>query len=99
MAVYLIANYDISDPEAYAAYVPGMTPCIMKYNPEILVADYGSKALEGESRQVNVVIRFESEEKLMAFYNDPEYQPFKELRLRTTKNGSLLVANEFVLPT
>jgi len=98
MAAYLIASYDISDEKEYAGYVPGTTPIIMKYNPEILVADYGTKALEGECRSVNVVIKFASEEQLLAFYNDPGYQPFKELRLRSTTNGTLLVANGFVPP-
>ena len=79
-------------------YVPGMMPILQKYNPEILVADYACKALEGESRGVNVVIKFESEEALMAFYNDPEYRPFKERRLRSTTNGTLLLAREFTLP-
>lgn len=48
-----------------------MMPILQKYHPQILVADYACKALEGESRGVNVVIKFESEEALMAFYNDP----------------------------
>ena len=78
--------------------MPGMMPILQKYHPEILVADYACKALEGESRGVNVVIKFESEEALMAFYNDPEYRPFKEQRLRSTTNGTLLLAREFTLP-
>ena len=99
MAAYLITSFDIVDPKDFEGYVPGMMPVLMKYSPDILVADYGAKALEGQGRAVNVVIRFESEEKLMAFYNDPDYKPFKEMRLRSTENGTLLVAKEFVLPT
>jgi uncharacterized protein (DUF1330 family) len=94
----MIASFDISDEKEYEGYVPGMMPFLLKYDPQILVADYAAKALEGESRRVNVVIRFASEEKLMAFYNDPEYKPFKEMRLRSTTNGTLLVAKEFTLP-
>lgn len=98
MAAYMIASFDVADWSDYEGYVPGMMPILQKYHPEILVADYACKALEGESRGVNVVIKFESEEALMAFYNDPEYRPFKEQRLRSTTNGTLLLAREFTLP-
>ena len=64
-------TFDVADWSDYEGYVPGMMPILQKYHPEILVADYACKALEGESRGVNVVIKFESEEALMAFYNDP----------------------------
>ena len=98
MAAYMIASFDVTDQEAYEGYVPGMMPTLMKYEPEILVADYDAKALEGESRGVNVVIRFPNEAALEAFYDDPEYRSFKEQRLRSTANGTLLVAKEFVFP-
>jgi uncharacterized protein (DUF1330 family) len=98
MPAYMIASFDVTDPEGYAAYVPGMMPVLMKYQPEILVADYEASSLEGECRQVNVVIKFPTEAALQAFYDDPDYRPFKELRVRTTANSTLLVAKEFVLP-
>jgi len=99
MPAYMIASFDVTEQQAYEDYVPGMMPILMKYQPEILVADYGARSLEGDCRQVNVVIKFPTEEALKAFYNDPDYRPFKELRLRTTANSTLLVAKEFVLPT
>ncbi len=98
-AAYMIASFDVADWKAYEGYVPGMMPILLKYKPEILVADYDCKALEGKSCGVNVVIKFESEEALMAFYNDPGYRPFKEQRLRSTSNGTLLLAKEFKLPS
>jgi uncharacterized protein (DUF1330 family) len=98
MAAYMIASFDVTDEEAYQAYVPGMMPVLMKYEPDILVADYEATAFEGECRRVNVVIRFASEQVLQAFYDDPDYRPWKDLRRRTTANGTLLVAKEFVFP-
>lgn len=74
-----------------------MLPVLQKYHPEI-VADYACKAPEGENRGANVVIKFESEEVLMAFYNGPEYRPFKEQRLPSNTNATLLLAREFALP-
>ena len=96
MALYMIASFDVTDQEAYDGYDPGMMPTLMKYDPEISVADYSAKALEGQSRGVNVVIRFPSEAALQAFYAAPDYRPFKEQRLRSAANGTLWVAKEFV---
>jgi len=58
----------------------------------------GRGRLRGGGRQVNVVIKFPTEEALQGFYNDPDYLPFKELRLRTTANSTLLTAKEFWFP-
>jgi uncharacterized protein (DUF1330 family) len=98
MPAYLIASYDIVDPQAYQAYPPGVLPLLMKYGCEVLVAGPDARALEGERRQVNVVIRFPTEEALNAFFDDPDYQPLKALRQRTTANGALLAAKAFAPP-
>lgn len=42
-----------------------------KHGAEILAADYDGKALEGQRRGAYVIIRFNSEEAAMNFYNDP----------------------------
>ena len=96
MAVYFIASYDIEDPEGYKTYVPGVVPLLQKYKAEILVADYGAATVEGKARGVNVVLRFESEEAAMNWYNDPDYGPVKQIRLDTTTNGTALLAKQFV---
>ena len=55
--------------------------------------------IEGQSRGVNVVLKFESEETAMNWYNDPDYQPVKKVRVDATENGTVLLANEFVPPS
>ena len=50
MAVYVVATYDIADPKAYEPYVPQVVPLLAKYGAEILVADFGARALEGTAR-------------------------------------------------
>ncbi len=99
MAVYFIVSYDIDDPEGYKAYVPGVVPLLQKHKAEILVADYEAKTVEGQGRGVNVVIRFESEEAAMNWYNDPDYEPVKQIRLDTTVNGMVMLAKHFVPPS
>ncbi len=99
MAAYLIVSYDITDPEKFEPYVPGVLPLLQKHGAEILVGDFGATALEGECPGVNVVIRFDSEENARAFYNDPEYQPVRQIRLDSTENGTVVLAQEFELPS
>ena len=99
MSVYIIASYDIKDPKVYEDYVPGVVPLLQKHGAEILVADYDAETLEGQGRGVNVVLKFESEEAALNWYNDPDYGPVKKIRLDSTENGSLILAKQFVMPS
>lgn len=98
MSVYVIGSYDIVDPKAYEAYVPGVVPLLQKHGAEILVADYQADALEGRARAVNVVLKFDSEQAARNWYNDAAYGPVKQIRLNSTKNGLLVLAKEFKPP-
>tara|TARA_Y100001960_G_C14104670_1_gene554583 strand:+ start:208 stop:357 length:150 start_codon:yes stop_codon:yes gene_type:complete len=48
---------------------------------------------------VNVVLRFESEEAAMAWYNDPDYGPVKKIRGDSSANGTVVLAKQFVPPS
>jgi uncharacterized protein (DUF1330 family) len=98
MSVYVIFSYDIADQDSYAGYVPAVIPLLEKHHAEILVADYAVRALEGEARGVNVVLRFPSEEAAMAMYNDPAYQPVKKVRIGSTTAATAVLAKEFTVP-
>ena len=52
MAAYLIANYRITNPEAYSAYPPAVMRTLMSHSAEVLVADYQSEPVEGEPAPV-----------------------------------------------
>ena len=98
MAVYVIGAYDIIDPKGYEGYVPGVMALLEKHGAEILVADFEAKALEGRASGVNVVLKFDSEEAARNWYNDADYGPVKQIRLRSTKNGVIVLAKEFATP-
>lgn len=98
MPAYVIVSYDIADPKAFESYVPGVMPLLQKHGAEILVADFQAEALEGRARGVNVVLRFESEEAARNWYNDPDYQPVKKVRLDSTSGGMAVLAKGFTLP-
>ena len=99
MSAYVIASYDIVDPEGYEGYVPGVLPLLAKHGAEILVADYESENLEGDTRSVNVVLKFDSEEAARNWYNDADYGPVKQIRINSSANGSVALTKEFVMPT
>ena len=97
MAGYLIANYNITNPEGYQAYIAAVGPTILAHQGEILVAGEGSEAVEGEPGAVTVVLKFPSKEALRAWYDSPEYQEIIHLRTDNTE-GALVFADEFVMP-
>ncbi len=97
MAGYLIANYNITNPEGYQAYIAAVGPTILAHQGEILVAGEGSEAVEGEPGAVTVVLKFPSKEALRAWYDSPEYQEIIHLRTDATE-GALVFADEFVMP-
>lgn len=98
MSVYMIATYDITDPRGYEGYVPGVLPLLQKHGAEILAADYEAEALEGRAAGVNVILKFPSEEAARNWYNDPDYDRVKQIRLSSTRNGSIVMAKEFKTP-
>lgn len=98
MSAYIIASYDITDDEGYAGYRPGVGPLLEKHGAEILVADMNAQALEGDPRSMFVVLRFESEEAALGWYNDPAYEPFKKMRIDASANASLVLGHQFVMP-
>ena len=99
MSVYFIAAYDIENQEQYQEYVQGAVPLLMQHGGEVLVAGPGGIALEGNNTQVHVLLRFESEEAAMGWYNDPAYQAIIPKRQGATSNGTVFIAPAFVPPS
>jgi len=99
VSAYIIASYDIADAKGYEGYVPGVVPLLQKHGAEILVASYDAQALEGDRRDVYLVLKFASEAAALAWYNDPAYTPVKKIRLDASANGNLALAKEFVPPS
>ena len=95
MAVYYIGSYDLTDAQSYDEYVKGVIPLLIKHGCEIIVADREAKKMEGESRNINLVLKFENEEQAMAWYNDPDYQPIKGIRASSTTNSTAILAKAF----
>ena len=98
MAAYLIANYKVTNPEAFEAYPAAVGPTLEAYGAEVLVADFESEVMEGSPEQMSVILKFSSKEDARAWYNSPEYQAVIHLRTDNSE-GFLLFADGFIPPT
>ena len=97
MPAYLIANYKLTDPEAYQAYLPAVAPTLEAHGAEVLVADYESEAIEGTPDGVTIILRFPSKEAARAWYRSPEYQAIINLRTDNT-DGFIVLTQHFTTP-
>ena len=83
MSAYLIVNVDVHDTEAYEEYKKGVTPLVSKHGGEYLVRGGDHEIIEGNWNPVRLVLfRFPDRAAIRALFDDPEYQPLKELRHR-----------------
>ena len=98
MSAYLIFKFDVSDAESYSSYVAQVGPILIRQGAEVLVVSNNPQSLEGPPSGMNVIIKFDTEEKAMAFYNSAEYVPLKKLRLQSTTNHSCVLAPGFTMP-
>lgn len=98
MSAYFILTQTVTDMEAFQReYIPRVFPILMKYDAEVLVASFDAKPLEGSPAEGVVVIRFPSEDAILDFEDDPDYQPAKEIRQSLTTNANAVMAPEFKL--
>jgi uncharacterized protein (DUF1330 family) len=95
MTVYLVTSFDITDAEKYAPYVPNVMPILKKYGAEIVAADKNAITVDGEERDLTVVIRFPTPESLTELIADPDYTPWMERRLASTTNRATIIVKEF----
>jgi uncharacterized protein (DUF1330 family) len=53
---------------------------------------------QGEKHGAYIVLPFESEEAALAWYNDPAYEPVREIRHSSCDNNHMVPASGFVPP-
>jgi uncharacterized protein (DUF1330 family) len=93
MTAFLIANYDVTNEEAYQAYMAAVGPTIAAHGGEILVAGPDGEVVEGDPGAITVVVRFPSMEALKSWYDSVEYQRIISLR-RDNTEGALVFARQ-----
>ena len=77
---YWIGRVDVSNPEAYKAYMVANAIPFKKYGAKFLVRGGQFENPEGSSRSRNVVLEFKDYDTALACYNSPEYARLVAIR-------------------
>ncbi len=92
MKGYLIANLDIQDQPTFQRYREEVVLLIAKYGGRYIVRGGEVQQVEGHlGLKRLVVLEFPSLEAARAFYDSPEYQPVKAIRLQSAVSDVALV--------
>jgi uncharacterized protein (DUF1330 family) len=77
---YWIVRVSVKNAERYPEYLTAARPAFEKYGARFLVRGGRFEAMEGSSRERNVVVAFDDYATALACYRSPEYQAAKALR-------------------
>jgi len=88
---YIIAHITVHKPEPYKEYVARDTPILESHGARFIVRGGQSQVPEGKAQDRHVVIEFDSYEKAVAAYNDPEYQAVADIRRANADSTIILV--------
>jgi len=92
MAAYLLAQIDVTDPEAYKLYAAQTPGVIQQYGGRFVVRGGNPEALEGDlvsSRMV--LLEFADKAAARRFYDSPEYQRILPLRFAASRGRVALL--------
>ncbi len=95
MNAYLIARFDMTDPDkakaAYKTYVEEAAPAYAEHEARFLVRGGEPFAMEGEARSRNVVAEFPSIAQALACYKSDAYQKAREHRIAVAEGEIVIV--------
>ena len=91
---YIIARVTVHDHLAYAEYAKAAAQVQQKFGARPLVVGGETVELEGQGRQRNVVLEFESLEQAVAYYNSPEYGEARKKRIGIADAEVIAVAGK-----
>ncbi|MBF9032440.1 DUF1330 domain-containing protein [Rhodobacterales bacterium HKCCE3408] len=88
---YIIGHITVTDPEGYPEYVRRDTPILESHGARFIVRGGQSQTMEGAAQDRHVVIEFDSYEKALEAYNDPDYQEVADIRRRCAESTIIVV--------
>lgn len=77
---YWIVRVDISEPEAFKAYVSSNVTALTKFGAKYLARAGTFNVVEGSTRSRNTIVEFPSYQHALDCWNSPEYQAARTLR-------------------
>jgi uncharacterized protein (DUF1330 family) len=95
MPAYFIANIEVTDPARFEDYRQKVAPVFAQFGGRYLARGDGWKMLEGElGLHMLVLLEFPSLEQAEKFYDSPDYQPIKDIRLAGARTDLVLISGE-----
>jgi uncharacterized protein (DUF1330 family) len=92
MAAYVLAEIEITNPEGYKEYTTHVPATIAQYGGRFVVRGGKAHTLEGEwPERRRVLIEFPSAEAARKWYDSPEYEKPKAMRIAASKGRLLLL--------
>lgn len=92
MPAYVVAEVEVTDPQAYDEYRKRVAPTIAKYGGRFLVRGGRVESKEGGWQPARfVIVEFPSMERAREWYHSPEYAPALAIRLKAS-NSRLIIA-------
>lgn len=92
MSAYIIVDIHITDPHAYDGYKRDAAPTVGMYDGRYIVRGGKVQVLEGNPDPERVVVlEFPDRDRALAWWNSPEYAPFKKVRHAAARSTMLLV--------
>jgi uncharacterized protein (DUF1330 family) len=92
MPAYFVIHNRVTDDEAMQTYLPKAVETLMAHGAEILVVADDSTVVEGSPEfPRTILIKFETREQALAWYQSPEYQEAIPIRLGATEGHAVLV--------
>jgi uncharacterized protein (DUF1330 family) len=93
MPAYIIADVQVTDPNAYEEYRSRVPAVIAAYGGRYLVRGGQVEPLEGDANpQRVVVLEFPNMVQLRAFYDSPAYRPLIAIRQRSSRSSLFAIA-------
>lgn len=89
---YVIADIEVTDPEAYGRYRELSGPAVAAYGGRFLIRGGRTEVLEGDWQPHRVVVlEFDDEPSAQAFYHSPEYAEAIKIRQSAATSSFILV--------
>ena len=94
MPTFVVFETNITDPEVFSEYRAKAGPLIEKHGGKFIARSVPPRKLEGtrEAPDGAVILEFQSEEHVSAWYNDPDYVPLIKLRQSVAKSEATIIA-------
>ena len=91
-AGYVVAQLKVTNSEKYKEYVEKVSDVVKKYGGEYLARGGEHQVVEGEDNFPRIVIiKFQTYEKALEWYNSEDYKPVKDIRLANSEGSNIIV--------